>query len=203
MASSESDTSIGGMADYISDIDHNQDQPQSENITPEMQFFLRGQGWDGKSEKVIGEGREKSAMEVGDDKVLLRYHSKHEFDKTELPPEYFKAQFYLHKILHLILPDNFADVHMGGGNGIVFSKVPDNPDFIRAKEIQQRLLATWEFSVEDREFYRQKREEFKQNLEFQLVYGVLEELGIATGGRDVALDELALPVNAVMVDSIQ
>jgi len=182
-----------------SDLDHH--EKPAHGISDAMQVFLRGHGWSTNTAEIIGEGREKQAMAVGEDKVLIYYHSKQEIDKANLPPEYFKAQFYLHKILHLSLPNNFPDVHMGGGGAILFDRVPDNPEFSRAKDIQREFLVTRALGYSDDIFLKKFIGRNTNNPEFLLAYRVLEGLGIVDArDPDTSQLEFAQPYNTVMVN---
>jgi hypothetical protein len=65
--------------------------------------------------KEIGYGTEKAVYEAEDNpnKVVKIYH-KEGLNEKVLTPNFMKASFYLGKILHILLPENFLDVSEAG-----------------------------------------------------------------------------------------
>ncbi|MFA6518292.1 MAG: hypothetical protein WCV93_01420 [Candidatus Shapirobacteria bacterium] len=159
---------------------------------------------------VVGEGREKVVTVAGErgDKVWVQYSRDGENkDALVAGPEFFKAQFYLHKILHELLPDNFPDYLLTGQGGLLVERIPADEDAKRANDImqlvRQRRLETGSGYCEsdEHEWLTQKHNAIYYSDEYQTLARVLEYIGVAeVGDRDRDAYELAVPVNTYIVD---
>ncbi len=160
-------------------------------------LFLAGHGGLGDE---IGRGREKTARTVGTDKVLITYHG--EENQKLATAEYTKAQYYMHKILHEMLPNNFPDIFAGGDDSVLVERIPDTEDFIKAKKINALYLDPKKHHLitpEQRNWWQQKTRETRQHPEYQQAIAILQALGLGYG-KDEDPVELAQPVNTVTVD---
>lgn len=165
-------------------------------IDRKNQFLL---GWGGLAGE-IGRGREKTARLVGTDKVLISYHG--EINQRLATPDYMKAQFYMHKILHELLPNNFPDVFAAGDGSLLVERIPDTEDLVKAREILTLYLDPKKnhlITTKQRDWLQQKTEEIKKNQEFQRAIAIMRAIGLGYG-KDENPDDLAQPVNTVMVN---
>jgi len=87
---------------------------------------------------VSGQGNDKIAYKVGENKVLVVH--KENVAPKENSAEFYKSQYYLHQILHILMPDNFP-------------------------EIRKRPIADW--SDEEKEWIERKKEEIKKLLKLK------------------------------------
>jgi len=144
---------------------------------------------------ISGEGRDKIAYNVGADKVAVIH--KENVAPKENSAEFYKSQYYLHQILHILMPDNFPQVRIASGENIVIvDRVPDTEDFIRAKEIKKKLIGTWE--IEDKTWFDDKTSEIKNLDSFKEMKTLLDNILLPYTDRTG--DELALPNNTVVVE---
>lgn len=142
-----------------------------------------------------GEGRDKIAYNIGEDKVAVIH--KENVAPKENASEFYKSQYYLHQILHILMPDNFPQVRMASGeNVVIVDRVPDTEDFIRAKEIKKKLIGTW--ATEDVTWFNDKINEIKNLDSFKEMKILLDNILLPYTDREG--DELALPNNTVVVD---
>ena len=165
-------------------------EPGRETFHPSLRDRVRGK---------IGEGRQKKAFAVDEDKAWVRYHGK-EFQGK--PVEFSKAQFFMHRILHLLAPNNFPDVFMAAKGGILLERAPETPDFIKAKEIIEKY-GTLTRPDEEGDWMDYKMEEIYKMPKFQEIAGLLDKLGVGevASGSERSFYELAVPVNTVIVDN--
>lgn len=146
----------------------------------------------------IGGGRHKDVFALGEDKVLTVSR------ESGKPPEYFKAQFYMQRVLHGLMPDNFPEVDSASAGVVVLKRVPDTPDFARAKEIeriyQQRKKEQGVGSRDSKDemWIDQKQTEILAMPEFQQTMALLKEITAPSPERTSW--ELALPTNTVVVN---
>ncbi|KKP33498.1 MAG: hypothetical protein UR23_C0042G0005 [Candidatus Roizmanbacteria bacterium GW2011_GWA2_32_13] len=167
--------------------------------TPEEQIFSKPiksviESYGGVT-GLSGEGSDKIAYNVGTDKVALIH--KENVAPKENSAEFYKSQYYLHQILHILMPDNFPQVRMASGNNfIIVDRVPDTEDFIRAKEIKKKLIGTW--AIEDETWFNDKTKQIKNLDSFKEMKSLLDDILLPYTDRTG--DELALPNNTVVVD---
>jgi len=161
-------------------------------------LFLSSHGGIGDE---IGRGREKTATAVGENKVVVEYHSKE--NEVLAIPEYSKAQFYMHKILHLLLPNNFPNAIAASGGKVLLERIPDSPDLQRARRINSIFMKYHDWSRTepgDEEWWRKKQRENAKNDEFQRAIRFLNRVRLL-GGVEYNEDEFRLPINTTMRDS--
>lgn len=145
----------------------------------------------------LGSGRQKDVFALGPDKVAVK-------QKETRPPEFFKAQFYMQKVLHGLFPNNFPDINLASENAVVLQRVPDTKDFAKAKVIQAKYERRKDETgigfrdPDDQRWITERQEEILRNPEFQQFIDVLEK--ITSSSPDRSSRELALPTNTVMVD---
>lgn len=159
----------------------------------------------GRIGEKIGEGRQKKAWEVDLNKVWVRYHNEEFKDK---PVEFFKAQYFMHRILHVLAPANFPDVHMAVKGGILLDRAAESPDFTRANELLEKLLKNDRMDSslpkKDWQWVEDKAQEIHDLPKFVKIADMLEQLGIinihAIDARERSRYELALPFNTVVDD---
>lgn len=162
-----------------------------------QEFFLKKYGGLGSE---LGRGREKTARKVGEDKVLIEYHGDE--NKMLATAEYVTAQYYMQKVLHLLLPNNFLRVFAAGANSILVEKAPDTEDFLKAKELNKLFIDPslhHTITPEQKMWMEQKASAMLTDNEFSFVIEILQEIGLGYG-KDEAPSELALPVNTVRVN---
>lgn len=160
-------------------------------------LFLAGRGGLGEE---IGRGREKTARRVGTDKVLITYHGAE--NQRLATPDYTKAQYYMHSILHDMLPDNFPAVYAGGDDAILVERIPDTEDLVKAREINKLYIDPKKhhlIETEQRDWWQQKTREIKSHPEYEQAVAILQAMGLGYG-KDEDPYELAQPINTVMID---
>ncbi len=166
------------------------------NLSPDRVSDLLEYGQIGH---VIGEGRQKRAIEVGDAMVFIQYHGKRNegsLDQLMATQDYWNAQMYMQQILKTLLPNNFPQVYASFSDGLLVERIPDTQDLQKAREINEKYLSLGKTppSPEEEAWFGNKTRSTEQNEEFEIAIALLSAIGII-GDRDHGKYELALPVN--------
>ncbi|OGJ21363.1 MAG: hypothetical protein A3A82_01670 [Candidatus Pacebacteria bacterium RIFCSPLOWO2_01_FULL_47_12] len=174
--------------------------PNRSHLATNKQVSKLVERW-GKIGPEIGRGREKSAKTVGGDLVLVKYHGEHRGERplaSAATAEYWAAMCSMHKILHILMPENFPYIEAAVEGGILVERIPDSPDLIEARRINaEYTLHDFGQTREDRQWYEAQITQMKNNPEFQIAIQLFDLVGI-TDAQDHSSDELALPVNSTM-----
>jgi len=91
-----------------------------------------------KDTRPLGYGAQKVVYEYGDDNVIAFFGRSNNPERAEQ----MKREFYQRKLMHLLMPDNFPDIHLAGSQpGVMISeKINPGPDVKSRLEKYKRKL---------------------------------------------------------------